>query len=455
MKKLTTLAAMAAFCAANAQVEVNTQLNTEVLTLPGGTQVSVENKVTTTTTTQVKVIEVPKPPVRQVRRTAIFIRNDSGAVIADNAMAMIRNQVRAQASKGDFEIISAEDALAAIRPMPDALQSADGVAQMRRYLNLQADLNRLQGNNSQLNLGGQGTTSDQRMAAQTSFVRLAQNLDADYILVLTIDGFEAEDFPNDNDPKKFWHKYTLDASYTLSDFSGYSIGGESFDVTLRYQKNTRLTDKSYPNDLSRDIAKRLADDMKKNAAKWRQSSLDKSMVPVSFDAQAMTMDNQPLYIQFDMTVGQVVGNDAQVPVRVAALVDIDGVTVGTTDCTVPLSPGLHKVRVWRQGMDDVNMTINARDGLKVNVPMRITEGEMLRIQELQQNIHRMTLQKETNQAIADMVRGKATMLRNSHIRIDADRLPETRVLYAPHVAPAANLINVNTVVPVQNTTIQQ
>ena len=441
MKKLTLVAALLAAAAGtwaqNAKVETETKSETKEFTTANGTVVTVEN----TNISTVKIVEPPPRPVKQARRTAIFIRNDTGEdILDDKAKNFILNQVRSQASKGDFEIIDWRDAIASIKPMPDALQSADGVNQMRRYLALQADLNRLQGNTNQKNLGGQGTTSDERLLAGTSFVRLAQGLDADYVMLLTLDGFEAEDFQNENDPKKWWHKYTLDASYTLMDYNGFSIAGDSFDVTLRYTKNARLTDKSYPNDLSRDMAKRLAADMKKNAKEWREKV--KTLVPVSFDAQAMTMDNQPLYIQFDMLLNQVVRNDAQVPVRVAALVDVDGVTVGTTDCVVPLVKGMHKVRVHRQGMDDVHMTINAQDGLKVNVPMRVTEGEMLRVQALQKNIHDMTLAKETNQAIAEKIRGEAEMLRNSHVRIDADNLPDVHVHKEIFYPPSQNMLNV-------------
>ena len=438
MKKLCLTLALAAVCA-QAQETIERQ-NTEVHTLPDGSKVTVAN------TTSILYQEAPrKPQERLVRRTALFIRNDTGMEVAENAVNFIRNQVRSQVSKGDFEIIDFNDAVAAMRPMPDAVKSAEGVWQMRRYLSLQADLNSLQGNTSQKNLGGQGTTGDERLLAQSSIVRIAQQLEADYVMLLTLDGFEAEDFQNEDDPKRWWHKYTLDASYAIMDATGFSIGGDSMDVTLRYIKNARLTDKSYPNDLSREMAKKLAADMKKNAAGWRKSSLENSKVPVYIDATAMTMDRQPMYIQFDTTLEQVVVNEAQVPVRVVALVEVDGVAAGSTGSVFPMAPGLHKVRVWRDGMDDVSMTVNAKNDLKLVVPMRISEGEMLRVQALQKNIHDMTLAKETAQSIADMIRGKAEMFRNSHIRVDAANLPDTHVMQA--VVPGNT-----TVVPVINNT---
>jgi len=88
------------------------------------------------------------------------------------------------------------------------------------------------------------------------------------------------------------------------------------------------------------------------------------------------------------------------------------------------------------------MTINAKEALVVNVPMRITEGEMKRIQELQAFMHLMSSQEKITAAQAERIKGEAEMLRNSHIRIDATNLPDTHVLYAP-VVPGANVNVIN------------
>ena len=436
MKKLMTLAVLAALGAAYAQENVVTiQNNPEVLTLPGGTQVSVENNTT------VRILETKKvEPERLIRKMAIFTRNSTGKDITDGAETKIMDLVLGMVPDG-FEIIDPRNAVFAMNALPDAIKTADGVDQARAVEYLQAQLNRLQGNNAQKNLGGSGTTADERLLAQTSITRLAQNMDADYIMLLTLIDVEFVD-PVEDAPGQWTHISTMDASYQIMDSLGASIGRGALDARLMEQKTSKQLAKTMPAQLNRSMAKKLAADMEKNADKWRKASLIGTRVPVTFDAQAMTMDKQPMYI-YRVDLENKVVNDAQVPVRVAALVDVDGVTVGTTDCEVLLTPGMHKVRVWRQGMDDVNMTINAKEGLVVNVPMRITEGEMKRIQELQAFIHLMSSQEKITDAQAEKIRGEAEMLRNSHIRIDATNLPDTHILYAPNITPAANINVIN------------
>ncbi|MCL1887937.1 MAG: PEGA domain-containing protein [Kiritimatiellaeota bacterium] len=410
----------------------STSSSTEEITLSDGSKVVVNID----STTQTRVMYTGKNSQdKKLRRVAVFTKNNAGAKY-DDALENLKDQLVSKVSGDNFEIIDFQDAVMAMHRLPEALKTAEGVEQTRRVLGLQTDLNRLQGNPGQRNLGGQGMTADETLLAQTSNTRLAQMLGADYIMRLNLD-----DLDKTPDEKLKITAYKGSVSYTLMDFNGYSIGGGDVEDKLNENK---ISDRVYLPDLIKSLADKLAKEMNRNAQKWRESSLAQSQLPVSFDAQAMTMDGQPMYIQFDMTLNQVVANDAQIPVRVAALVEVDGVAQGTTDCEVPLAPGAHKVRFHRDGLDDVTMTINAREGLKIVAPMRITEGEMARVQALQRNIHNMTLAKETNQAIAEKIRGEADMLRESHIRVDATNLPDVNILQT--VVPlAAPVLNVNTV----------
>ena len=78
-------------------------------------------------------------------------------------------------------------------------------------------------------------------------------------------------------------------------------------------------------------------------------------------------------------------------------------------------------------VDDVTMTIIAREGLQIVVPMRITEGEMKRVQELQKFMNDLTRDRILTEAQADVLRGHAKMLSESHIRVDATNLPDTHM----------------------------
>lgn len=389
-------------------------------TLPDGTKVTVENN------TRILYQETGKrEPERLIRKMAVFARNNTGKDISEGAESRIQDLVMGMAPDG-FELIDPRNVVFAMDALPDAIKTADGVDQMRAVEYLQAQLNRVQGNNAQKNLGGSGTTADERLLAQSSITRLAQNMDADYIMLLTLIDVEFVD-PEQDAPGQWTHISTMDASYQIMDSLGASIGKGALDARLMEQKTSRQLAKNLPSQLNRSMAKKLATDMERNADKWRKASAIGSRVPVAFDAMAMTMDKMPLYVQYDIAANKPTTLEAQVPVRVAALVEVDGVTVGTTDCEVLLAPGMHKVRVWRDGIDDVNMTINARDGLAIAVPMRIKEGEMKRIQALQKFIHDVSSAEKTTDAVAERIRGEAEMLRNSHIRVDATNLPDVNI----------------------------
>ena len=429
MKKLTLMAALLAVGMARAQDVVVTQ-NIEEHTLPGGSKVTIENN------TRILYQETKQQKVNApARRVAIFIENNAGPEY-NAAMPALLAQIKARASGRNFEIIDFRNAVMAMRPLPDALKTAEGVAQTRRVQELQAAMNRLQGNAEQKNLGGQGTTVDDKLLAQTSFVTLAQNLGADYLMIVSVNPFDQEQ----NEANKIT-AYSANISYELTDFGGYAIGGDIVEARLLERG---LQDRPYTPNLLTKIATDLAKNMNDNAQAWRVSSLEQSKIPVTFDAQAMTMDSQPLFLPKFALDERQVALESQMPVRVAALVEVDGVAVGTTDCTVPIAPGLRKVRVFRDGLDDVTMTINAFEGLKLVVPMRITEGEMRRVQELQKFIVANTAAGILTEAAAEKIKGEAEMLRNSHVRIDATNLPDTHVYQT--------LVPGNTVVPVINNT---
>jgi len=358
------------------------------------------------------------------------MRNNAGEAF-DEALPRILQQVSAQASGGEFEFIDFRDAVLAMQALPSAVKTADGVVQVSKVSALQAVINAIHGKPAEKNLGGNGTTTDEELLAQTSIVRLAQQLEADYVMGVSLDSFrESSRDRNFGEARWLEKTYTLTASYKLMDFGGYSIGGGTVKVTRTQKKGEgdRSEMADYADGLDEDAAAKLAAEMKSKAKIWRQSSLAKSKIPVYFDVLAMSMDSQPMYVpKFDTNAAQVVLG-TQVPARIAANVEVDGVTVGITDCTVPLAPGLHKVRFLRDGHDPVAMTINPYEGLKLVANMRVTEGEMKRIQSLQKFVNDLTVNRAINEAIVKQYEGQAEMLRNSHIRVDATNLPDVKIM---------------------------
>lgn len=404
---------------------VKSTVTTEEHTLPGGSKVTVENS------TRILYQETGRNAIdKPSRRVAIFMRNNAGEAF-EEALPRILEQVSAQASGEEFEFIDFRDAVLAMQALPSAVKTADGVEQVAKVSALQAVINAIHGKPAEKNLGGDGTTADEELLAQTSIVRLAQQLEADYVMGVSLDSFrESTRDRNFGEARWLEKTYTLTASYKLMDFGGYSIGGGTVKVTRTEKKGQgdRSEMGDYADGLDEDAAAKLAAEMKAKAKTWRQSSLAKSKIPVFFDVLAMSMDSQPMYVpKFDTNAAQVVLG-LQVPARIAALVEVDGVAVGTTDCTVALTPGLHKVRFLRDGHDAVAMTINPYEGLKIVAHLRVSEGEMKRIQALQTFVNDLTVNRKVNEAIVKQYEGMAELLRNSHIRVDATNLPDVKVM---------------------------
>src|SRR5205085_11450984 len=56
----------------------------------------------------------------------------------------------------------------------------------------------------------------------------------------------------------------------------------------------------------------------------------------------------------------------------SSTVALDGIVLGSTPGPFQAGPGLHKIRVSREGFKDWEQTINIRDGLRLNVAMQLS-----------------------------------------------------------------------------------
>ncbi len=403
---------------------------------------TVEKKIVLDDGSEVAVLATSKTSVkvqagstkRLPRKAAIFIRNNAGREF-DADLARMQDQVVAQISGSQFEIVDHREFVSAMDALAEALPMADGVGQVANEEVVQevgAARRRTVGRPT---ADGKGATMDQKLHANTSIVRLAQNMDTDYLIVLTLDKFSKSRKTyrsRDLDTPVVTDTYLLTASYKVLDaYSGGSIGGN----TLKASKSVRQTAGlqvelgEFADGLDDALVEKLKTDMLNNERKWREASKALSGIPVQFVVQAYNMDNMPLYLPRYEGEKQMLNN--LVPAQIMANIEVDGMTVGSTPCTITLSPGIHKVRISRQGYDDVAMTVKPHDGMIVSVPMRMTEGEMTRLQGSIEFMQKMTKEREMNQAQAELLQGAAQKLRQSGIKVDAKEMPniEMKSLY--------------------------
>jgi len=396
--------------------------------LDDGTEITLST--TSKTTVQVQAGSTKKVP----RKVAIFVRNNAGKEF-DNGATRIQDQLTAQVSGEHYEIIDFRDAVSAMAALAEALPTADGTDQVNREEDLQRKAAVNRGTTGKPTADGKGATMDQKMFANTSIVRLSQNMDADYLLVLTLDKFNkaSKKYKSpDLDAPVITETYTLSASYKILDgYSGGAIGGNTLVASkaVRQTEGLQYELGEFADGLEEELATKMKDDMIKNIKKWREAAKALSGIPVMFNVLAYGMDNTPVYLPKYDGKKQVLNE--MVPAQIMANVEIDGVMVGSTPCTLSVTPGLHKVRFERPGHDDVAMTIKPNEGLILSVPMRMTEGEANRLRKTIDFMNQLTMQREINQAHVERLQGEAQMLRQSGLKIDAKEMPkiEMKSLY--------------------------
>jgi hypothetical protein len=392
------------------------------------------SEITVLTTSKTSVKVQAGSTKRLPRKIAVFIRNNAGKEF-ESGLERMQDQIVAQVSGSQFEVVDHREFVSAMDALAEALPMADGVEQVAKEEVVQEVGAARRRTTGRPTADGKGATMDQKLHANTSIVRLAQNMDADYLMVLTLDKFSKSKKTyksRDLDTPVVTETYLLTASYKVLDaYSGGSIGGNTLKVSKSVRQTAGLQTElgEFADGLDDALVEKIKTDMLNNERKWREASKALSGIPVQFVVQAYNMDNMPLYLPRYDGEKQMLNN--LVPAQIMANVEVDGLVAGSTPCTIPLSPGMHKIRISRQGYDDVAMTIKPNDGMVVSVPMRMTEGEMNRLQNSIEFMQRMTKEREINQAQVELLQGAAQELRQSGIRIDAKEMPkiEMKSLY--------------------------
>ncbi len=392
------------------------------------------SEITVLTTSKTSVKVQAGSTKRLPRKIAVFIRNNAGKEF-ESGLERMQDQIVAQVSGSQFEVVDHREFVSAMDALAEALPMADGVEQVAKEEVVQEVGAARRRTTGRPTADGKGATMDQKLHANTSIVRLAQNMDTDYLMVLTLDKFSKSKKTyksRDLDTPVVTETYLLTASYKVLDaYSGGSIGGNTLKVSKSVRQTAGLQTElgEFADGLDDALVEKIKTDMLNNERKWREASKALSGIPVQFVVQAYNMDNMPLYLPRYDGEKQMLNN--LVPAQIMANVEVDGLVAGSTPCTLPLSPGMHKIRISRQGYDDVAMTIKPNDGMVVSVPMRMTEGEMKRLQNSIEFMQRMTKEREINQAQVELLQGAAQELRQSGIRIDAKEMPkiEMKSLY--------------------------
>jgi hypothetical protein len=329
---------------------------------------------------------------------AIFVKNHADTV-PDEKVAALEDLIGSHLADNGFRVIARDDVLNAVSGFADA-----------------------GANKGDPNLPG--ATLDKVMSNNTSALRLAQNLNADCILVASITTYGDDEIEYD-EPDTGVHtkiyEYKLTVSYKLLDTAaGGSLTGGVIESSKKDRAQPGLTIKrDMLNNLMIDAAQKLADAISDKAATGRIAPAPTGQVqPVSFTAVCGMGDlSVPEVTQSPQGEYTVTPNRYKVE-AMNVNVALDGVTLGTTPGPFQALPGLHKIRLSRDGFKDWEQTINIRNGLVLNVDLQMTDAGYERWRNTASFLEGLKEDSKLTDARVQEMQGYAKMLEQSGFRID-------------------------------------
>jgi hypothetical protein len=327
------------------------------------------------------------PAASPNRVAAIFVENRGGPALADQS--------------GPFEALLA------------SLLTTDGFSIISR----DTALNALASSTP----GGPPTPADQLLATQTSALRLAQSLNANYVLVATLLSYGS-------DTRAFQgygintvnRVYTLRASYRLCDATnGGTLAGDAIAATTTVPQTANFAENSGDllNNLLNSAAGQIADSF---LGKVGISTLPMSAAPgqAPFSVQCSMADIVLPDILESSDNQYVIRPLAYTVEPLDVTVELNGLTLGSAPGNFIGPTGISKLRLSRAGFKPQDMTVNLSPGFNLNVALQMDDQGYARWQQSIAYLQGLKTDAQISAADADRIRGIAQMFRQSGLRLD-------------------------------------
>jgi hypothetical protein len=333
-----------------------------------------------------------KTEAPRASRTAIFISNRIGPEM-DRQMEAFEDLVTARVTDLGFRVVSKGISSDAMRKFDPTLASTPRSAE----------------------------SLDTQLSERSSALRIAQGLGADYLLVASMVSMGAKERRVD--------AYGLVATYTDTTlrFTYKLIEGQTgATITSDADKavySTRQTE--HASEKSTDLTNELLDDAaaKIAASLGRKVSQGRITAPTAPAAAA----NLTINVQIaDVTMPEIriientvrVGPGQFKVVTSSAVVEIDGVAVGTAPGVVSVKPGFSKLRLTREGFKPWERTINVFNGQTLTVALEMSAETYARWKDLAGFLADLQNGAKLKEAEAQALILKATAVEKSGIQVD-------------------------------------
>jgi hypothetical protein len=275
-------------------------------------------------------------------------------------------------------------------------------------------------------LSGQPNTLDSALNDDSSALRLAQNLGADFILVPSIAtyGIDKKTY-NGNGIVTLNITHTLRVSYKIVEAgAGGAIRGGTVTATKTIRQTSDLStdDSDVINELLDDAADQLADAIVQNATSLPTEVANSTMVDITVSCGMQDLAQLPVSVP-DIRVlndGTLLVQPNRLAVQVLdATVEVNGVAVGTAPGKFKAPPGLNKMRITREGFNPWERTVNFSEGQKFNIALQMSDAGYARWKDNTVFLYHLENGKKLTQGTVDMMDGFAQTLRQSGYRVDS------------------------------------
>ena len=348
---------------------------------------------------------------RQVIETTKTYQQDTPRDIQRKIAIIVENRAAA----------GLNDKVAVLEDLVSSRVAGKGLSVISRDVVTRSLKNYATGNNP----NGELNAVDQALENGTTALNLAQTLGADYILVPAITSLGAETKTyNGNGIATVNVTHRLRVTYKIVDAgTGGAVRGDTViaEKTTRQTANVQTEDTDVLNDLLDDAAQQLADTIVQSAGTLAATTAKADQVTFQVSCTLADPQNQPvtippLYLTTDNTV--VLTN---LPVPVQALdvnVELDGVVLGSAPGEFKARPGLHKIRLTREGTGTWERTINVSEGQTLRVALQLTPDSYARWTATTSFLADLVNGKKLTDAQVKVYEGLAKFLSESHYRVD-------------------------------------
>jgi hypothetical protein len=354
------------------------------------THVVVERKVYETTKTYQQ--DTPRDVQRKI---AIIVQNRGSAALNDK-VPVLEDLVSSRVAGKGFSVISRDDVTRSLK-------------------------NYSTGKDPNGELGA----LDRSLEDNSSALRLAQNLGADYILVPSIVslGTEKKNYSgNGINTLNITHK--LRVAYKIVEAGqGGAVRGGAFtsEKNIRQTADLQTDSSDIINELLDDAAEQLADAIAQNAPSLPAEVAKAAMVNFNVSCSMTDPRQQPILIS---ALGITADNHVVLtnqPMAVQAMdvtVELDGVALGSAPGSFQGRPGLHKIRLSREGFDTWERTINIYEGQNLRVALQMSNAGYARWADTTAFLATLDANRKLTDAEVKRIEGIAEFFKNSHYRVD-------------------------------------